>query len=67
MQPVIHRDPKVGTMPVILSLEGSREVREEMRRPPEDTPERRKVFEGVRRLREAAARRAQQEAQAGKT
>ena len=54
-------------MPVILSLEGSREVREEMRRPPEDTPERRKVFEGVRRLREAAARRAQQEAQAGKT
>ena len=30
-----------------LSLEGSREVYEEMARPPEDTPERRATFERV--------------------
>lgn len=33
-----------------LSLEGSREVYEEMARPPEDTPERRATFERVRAM-----------------
>jgi hypothetical protein len=33
-----------------LSLEGSREVYEEMARPPEDTPERRATFELVDRM-----------------
>ena len=31
-----------------LSLEGSREVYEEMANPPKDTPERRRMFERVR-------------------
>jgi hypothetical protein len=31
-----------------LSLEGSREVLDEMARPPKDTPERRRMFERVR-------------------
>lgn len=33
-----------------LSLKGSREVYEEMARPPEDTPARRKMFERVRAM-----------------
>jgi hypothetical protein len=33
-----------------LSLKGSREVFEEMARPPEDTPARRKMFERVRAM-----------------
>ncbi len=33
-----------------LSLEGSREVIEEMRRPPEDTPERRATFVRARQM-----------------
>jgi len=33
-----------------LSLKGSREVLDEMARPPEDTPARRKVFERVRAI-----------------
>ena len=33
-----------------FSLEGSREVLEEMSRPPEDTPERRATFERVRAM-----------------
>jgi hypothetical protein len=33
-----------------LSLEGSREVYEEMERPPADTPERRATFERVHRM-----------------
>lgn len=44
----------------ILSEEGSREVLEEMARPPEDTPERRRTFEGVRQI--AALRQRQAEA-----
>ena len=39
-------------MGVRLSLEGSREVLEEMSRPPADTPERRATFAGVRLMRE---------------
>lgn len=35
----------------ILSEEGSREVLEEMARPPKDTPERRRTFERVRQMR----------------
>lgn len=35
-----------------LSLEGSREVKEEMSRPPEDTPERRRTMERVRAMEE---------------
>lgn len=34
-----------------LSLEGSREVLEEMKRPPADTPERRATFERARKMR----------------
>jgi hypothetical protein len=34
-----------------LSLEGSREVLEEMANPPKDTPERRRMFERVRFMR----------------
>jgi len=34
-----------------LSLKGSREVLEEMSRPPEDTPERRRMFEIAKRRR----------------
>lgn len=33
-----------------LSFEGTREVLEEMSRPPEDTPERRRLFELVREM-----------------
>ena len=33
-----------------LSLEGSREVKEEMSRPPKDTPERRRTMERVRAM-----------------
>ena len=40
-------DPYRRTPP--LSLAGSREVEEEMARPPADTPERRSLFERVRR------------------
>jgi hypothetical protein len=45
-----------------LSDEGSREVEEEMRRPPADTPERRRTFEGVRRWAEIRKRRADADA-----
>lgn len=41
-----------------LSDEGSREVEEEMRRPPADTPERRRMFELMREVREWRMRRA---------
>ncbi|HEX8695556.1 MAG TPA: hypothetical protein VF746_24295 [Longimicrobium sp.] len=41
-----------------LSDEGSREVEEEMRRPPADTPERRATFELVRQITEWRKRRA---------
>ena len=34
-----------------LSVEGSREVIEEMNRPPADTPERRRMFELARQMR----------------
>jgi hypothetical protein len=34
----------------ILSEEGSREVLEEISRPPEDTPERRRTFAGARMM-----------------
>lgn len=40
-----------------LSLGGSREVYEEMKRPPEDTPARREMFKQVRQM---AALRARQ-------
>jgi hypothetical protein len=43
-----------------LSLEGSREVYEEMARPPEDTPERRATFERVHATAAAGARRARE-------
>ena len=43
----------------ILSEEGSREVLEEMANTPEDTPERRRTFEGVRQI--AALRQQQAE------
>ena len=33
-----------------LSIEGSREVIEEMKRPPEDTPERRATFQRAREM-----------------
>ncbi len=42
-----------------LSDEGSREVEEEMRRPPADTPERRATFTRVREIRESLKRRAE--------
>jgi hypothetical protein len=45
-----------------LSDEGSREVEEEMSRPPADTPERRRTIEGVR---EILAWRKRQEARRG--
>lgn len=44
-----------------LSDEGSREVEEEMRRPPADTPERRRTFEGVRQWAEIRRRGAERE------
>ena len=40
-----------------LSDEGSREVEEEMNRPPADTPERRRMFELMRQIREWKKRR----------
>jgi hypothetical protein len=50
-----------------LSDEGSREVEEEMRRPPADTPERRRMFEIVRQWAEVRKRRAESDAaRAGK-
>lgn len=39
-----------------LSLEGSREVIEEMSRPPEDTPARRRMMELVREMAEVRKR-----------
>lgn len=42
-----------------LSDEGSREVEEEMRRPPADTPERRRGFELMREAAEWKKRREQ--------
>jgi hypothetical protein len=39
-----------------LSIEGSREVIEEMKRPPADTPERRRTFELVDEMRPAIDR-----------
>lgn len=46
----------------ILSEEGSREVLEEMARPPEDTPQRRRTFERVRMMRAPRERLAEQDA-----
>ena len=48
-----------------LSDEGSREVEEEMRRPPADTPERRATLEGVREILEIRKRRANAGIRAG--
>jgi hypothetical protein len=42
----------------LLSPEGSREVEEEMRRPPADTPERRAMFDLVRQWADVRRRRA---------
>lgn len=42
----------------ILSEEGSREVLDEMARPPEDTPERRRTFAGARYMAELWKRQA---------
>ena len=42
----------------ILSEEGSQEVLEEMARPPEDTPERRRTFAGARYMAELWKRQA---------
>ncbi len=39
-----------------LSVEGSREVEEEMRRPPADTPERRATFARMREMQELLRR-----------
>ncbi len=50
-----------------LSLEGSREVLEEMSRPPRDTPERRRLMERVRVIEEAEKRREIEAALAAKT
>lgn len=44
-----------------LSLEGSREVREEMKRGPEDTPERREFIALVREMQELRKRLALKE------
>lgn len=41
-----------------LSLEGSREVKEEMSRPPADTPERRRTMDLVHEIEAIKARRA---------
>lgn len=49
-----------------LSLEGSREVLEELSRPPKDTPERRKLFDRVRIIEETEKRRALEAARAAK-
>ncbi len=48
-----------------LSDEGSREVEEEMRRPPADTPERRRMSALLREFREMRKRRTQADARAG--
>lgn len=57
-------DPYRPTPP--LSLEGSREVEEEMARPPADTPERRALFERVRVRAAMRARLAEMEGAAQK-
>ncbi|HEX5868774.1 MAG TPA: hypothetical protein VFY65_00090 [Longimicrobium sp.] len=44
-----------------LSLEGSREVLEEMANPPKDTPERRRMFERVRFMAALRKRMAEEE------
>jgi hypothetical protein len=49
----------------ILSEEGSREVLEEIARPPEDTPERRRTFAGARFMAELWKRKAAAEEPAG--
>lgn len=49
-----------------LSVEGSREVEEEMRRPPADTPGRRRMSALLREVREILKRQAQADAQAGR-
>lgn len=49
-----------------LSDEGSREVEEEMRRPPADTPERRATLERARQWAEIRKRRSDAEVHAGK-
>jgi len=48
-----------------LSDEGSREVEEEMRRPPADTPGRRRMSALLREVRANRKRRAQADAPAG--
>jgi hypothetical protein len=49
-----------------LSYEGTREVLEEMSRPPEDTPERRRLFELVREMKELRKRLAAEDSIAAK-
>jgi len=49
-----------------LSLEGSREVIEEMKRPPADTPERRRMFELMAEVRPAVDRLLQRKARVEK-
>ncbi len=49
-----------------LSLEGSREVLEEMSKPPKDTPERRRLMERVRIIEEIEKRRQLEAMLAGK-
>ena len=44
-----------------LSFEGTREVLEEMSRPPEDTPERRRTMERVREIEAIRKRRMAEE------
>jgi hypothetical protein len=44
-----------------LSLEGTREVLEEMSRPPEDTPERRRTLDLAREMEAARARQGMQQ------
>lgn len=46
-----------------LSVEGTREVLEEMSRPPEDTPERRRTMQLVNEIEAIRARRAAEQAQ----
>jgi len=48
-----------------LSDEGSREVEEEMARPPADTSERRRMSELLREIREIRKRRAEAEKNSG--
>ncbi|HEY7769179.1 hypothetical protein [Longimicrobium sp.] len=47
--------------PTILSLEGWRELMDEMSKPPADTPERRATFERVRMMRAVRERLEQEE------